>query len=75
MDIRDIRARYEQQIKPRSLAERRQLLALLRHDLEGDSGTQRTSIPELEGLGAEIWQGVDAQEYVAALRHEWDHRV
>ena len=29
---------------------------------------------ELHGLGAEIWEGVDAQEYVNELRKEWDHR-
>jgi hypothetical protein len=28
----------------------------------------------LMGLGSEIWQGVDAQDYVDSLRHEWDHR-
>lgn len=33
------------------------------------------SLLELEGLGAEIWQGVDAQEYVNQLRSEWDHRL
>jgi len=32
------------------------------------------SLLELEGLGAEIWDGVDAQEYVNELRKEWDHR-
>jgi hypothetical protein len=26
------------------------------------------SITELEGLGAEIWEGIDAQEYVNELR-------
>jgi hypothetical protein len=29
---------------------------------------------ELHGLGAEIWQGIDAQEYVDQLRSEWDDR-
>lgn len=30
------------------------------------------SIMELEGLGAEIWQGVDAQEYINQERDSWD---
>lgn len=34
----------------------------------------RRSIMELHGLGAEIWEGIDAQEYVNELRKEWDHR-
>ena len=32
------------------------------------------SILELRGLGKEIWEGIDAQEYVNQLRSEWDHR-
>lgn len=31
----------------------------------------RRSIMELEGLGKEIWQGVDAQEYVDQERDSW----
>ena len=29
-------------------------------------------IRELRGLGKEIWQGIDAQKYVRALRDEWE---
>lgn len=29
------------------------------------------SILELEGLGAEIWKGIDAQEYVEKERESW----
>ena len=32
------------------------------------------SILELRGLGKEIWEGIDVQEYVNQLRSEWDHR-
>ena len=32
----------------------------------------RHSILELEGLGAEIWKGIDAQEYVRKERESWD---
>jgi hypothetical protein len=32
----------------------------------------RHSIMELEGLGAEIWQGIDAQDYVRKERESWD---
>ena len=27
---------------------------------------------ELKGLGKEIWQGIDAQQYVEELRREWE---
>ncbi|MBI5787409.1 MAG: hypothetical protein HZA78_00945 [Candidatus Schekmanbacteria bacterium] len=30
------------------------------------------SVMELEGLGAEIWQGIDAQQYVSGERNSWD---
>jgi len=33
--------------------------------------TQR-SILELQGLGKEIWQGVDAQEYIEQERASWN---
>lgn len=32
------------------------------------------SILELRGLGKEIWEAIDAQEYVNRLRDEWDER-
>ena len=31
-----------------------------------------TQLLELDGLGADYWTGHDAQEYVNALRDEWD---
>jgi hypothetical protein len=39
-----------------------------------DAARPLHSILELEGLGAELWEGIDAQEYVNELRREWDHR-
>ncbi len=30
------------------------------------------SIMELEGLGAEIWEGIDAQEYGRQERNSWE---
>lgn len=32
---------------------------------------QRRSILELQGLGKEIWRGVDAQEYIDQERASW----
>lgn len=32
----------------------------------------KRSILELEGLGKEIWQGIDAQEYVNQERDSWN---
>lgn len=30
------------------------------------------SIMELEGLGADVWKGIDAQHYVSEERESWD---
>jgi len=30
------------------------------------------TVMELEGLGADIWKGIDAQEYVRKERNSWD---
>ena len=35
---------------------------------------RQRSLLELEGLGADLWQGIDAQHYVDELRQEWDQR-
>ena len=64
---------YAEQIRPLPAAERLRLLAVIARDLAPEA-EQTRSILELEGLGAEIWQGVDAQQYVAELRAEWDRR-
>ncbi len=70
-----IDALYEQEIKSRSPAERLKLVALIAQDLAAASSEDEQrpySLLDLEGLGAEIWQGIDAQAYVDSLRREWD---
>jgi hypothetical protein len=65
---------YEQQIKPLPRAARLQLLARIAQDLAAAEETDEaeSSLLELEGLGAEVWQGIDAQQYVNEMRDEWD---
>jgi hypothetical protein len=60
---------YDEHIKPLSREEQVQLLDLLRNELESsDDNRQRHSILELAGLGKEIWQGIDPNEYVENCR-------
>jgi hypothetical protein len=40
--------------------------------LTGEAPIAKRHITELEGLGKEIWQGVDAQEYIDAERDSWE---
>ena len=66
---------YEQQIKPLPAVERLQLVELIAHGLAATVGLDvphSRSLLELEGLGQEIWQGIDPQTYVNELRKEWD---
>ena len=51
---------YQQYIKSISPVEQLELIALISSNLVVESGiksTKRRSLPELEGLGAELWQG------------------
>jgi len=53
------------------------LVEIIARDLSTTTVTEQPrqrSLLELEGLGAELWQEIDAQEYVNELRKEWDHR-
>ena len=66
---------YEEQIRHLTPEQKLRLIALIAQELAEDSPKRpRRSIMELHGLGAEIWQGIDAQEYVEQLRSEWDDR-
>lgn len=66
---------YSRRIRKLSLPERLDLARRILNDAADEARTDRPrSLLELEGLGAEIWQGVDAQEYVDGLRQEWNGR-
>jgi len=47
------------------------LLAMLTSQMR-TSGDPRRDIMELAGLGKEIWEGIDAQDYVNQERDSWD---
>lgn len=67
---------YQQYIKPLPNSEKLRLLAKVSIDL-AETETEKPkkrSLLELESLGKEIWEGIDAQEYVNELRNEWEHR-
>ena len=70
---------YKHEIKRRSAKERLRIAQWILNDLAREEGSLSESEParpqrsllELEGLGAEIWEGIDAQAYVDELRSEW----
>jgi len=60
------------------LTERRELIKRLVDTLTVEHDTQSGemhSIMELRGLGKEIWQSIDIQQYLDEMRNEWDRRV
>jgi hypothetical protein len=67
---------YEMQIRPLPLRERLRLAQrIIGEAASAVSALDRPrSLLDLQGLGAELWHGMDAQEYVDELRREWDHR-
>lgn len=66
---------YQQHIKPLPPVERLRLVARMTSDLaEENGGSKKRSIMELHGLGAEIWTGIEAEQYVNELRDEWEPR-
>jgi hypothetical protein len=48
------------------------LVALMRRQIMDHPPRTRHSIMELRGLGKEIWEGIDAQEYVNQERASWN---
>jgi hypothetical protein len=65
-----------QQARTLSVQERKELVELLVDSLDVPEAVphQQRHLSDLRGLGKEIWDGVDAQEYVNQLRSEWDKR-
>jgi hypothetical protein len=57
-----------QEVRALPLQERKELIKQLIDTLDE---TPQRNILEFEGVGAEMWHGVDAQEYVNQLRDEW----
>jgi hypothetical protein len=65
---------YQQYVKPLPNNEKLRLIAKVSNDLVENEPKPKRSLLELEGLGAEVWKGINADEYVNELRNEWEHR-
>ena len=64
-----------EEAKALSTIERKELIKAL-VDMLADEPVppQKRSIREYRGLGAHLYDGTDAQDYVNQLRSEWDER-
>ena len=67
-----VREFYLRQVRNLPFVERIELLALIAADLSVEAhvteAPSRHSVMDLQGLGKEIWNGIDAQEFVDRLR-------
>jgi len=64
-----------EEIRTLSVADRKRLITAIVDTLTEPAPEfegKKRSILEFEGVGAEMWQGIDAQDYVNRLRAEWD---
>lgn len=56
-----------------SSEEKLQLVEYVAHDLQRKAQpAPRLSWKDARGLGKEIWQGIDVDQYIDELRNEWD---
>jgi hypothetical protein len=66
---------FMQEVRTLPVEERKRLIRLIVDSLAESapaSTVRQRSILEFEGVGAEMWQAIDAQAYVNELRDEWD---
>jgi hypothetical protein len=61
-----------QQLPPEEQRQLANALMKLVNASDADLAPPRRSILELDGLGKEIWAGVDPDQYLAEERHSWD---
>jgi hypothetical protein len=64
-----------EEIRILSVDERKHLISLIVDTFvepAAQPAGKKRSILEFEGVGAEMWQGIDTQQYLNDLRNEWD---
>jgi len=76
MPQQTLREIYEILVKPLPAEERLRLLIMTARDLDAEPAATpaqpRHNIMELHGLGKDVWEGIDAQDYINKLRDEWN---
>ena len=73
LNVKSVPDKLYRKLQARAKRERRsvtqEVLAILDQAL---SESPRLSIMNLQGLGKDIWRGVDSDQYVDAERRAWD---
>ena len=58
--------------KPSARRTKLRLVAEIISRMSGELGQQPRSLLELEGLGQELWQSVDVEDYLRRERSSWN---
>ena len=78
LTMHDLNAPYAYVVSDDAVADvRRLLLVVPNHSVSQSAWSMRLrtrSLLELEGLGREVWKGIDPQQYIEGLRDEWNNR-
>jgi plasmid stability protein len=73
LNIKNLPDLLYRKLKARAEREHRSIAQQVTHMLEEALGEpERLSILELQGLGKELWKGMDAAAHVEAERRSWD---
>jgi plasmid stability protein len=73
LNIKNLPDALYEKLRERARRQHRSVAREVTHLLEEAlKEPEELSILELEGLGKELWEGIDAAEYVEAERASWD---
>jgi plasmid stability protein len=73
LNIKNLPDLLYRKLKAKAEREHRSIAQQVTHMLEEALGEpERLSILELQGLGKELWKGMDAAAHVEAERRSWD---
>jgi plasmid stability protein len=72
LNVKNVPDALYEALKARAESRHRSVAQEVTHILSEVLAPQRLSILELEGLGKELWSGVDAARYVEEERASWD---
>ena len=72
LNVKNVPDALYEALKVRAESRQRSVAQEVTHILSEVLAPQRLSILELEGLGKELWSGVDAARYIEEERASWD---
>lgn len=72
LNVKNVPDALYEALKARAESRHRSVAQEVTHILSEVLAPQRLSILELEGLGRELWSGVDAGRHVEEERTSWD---